>query len=407
MKSYQYKATDKNGVTIDGTFKANSRDQVADYLRGRELFIVTIQEDIQLSLEKLNEISIGGVSLKDKMLLMKQFYLMLTAGLPILQTLDILAKQMDNKSLQEQLDAVKTDVEGGAALSASFQKNSDIFSEIQLNLLAAGEKSGNLVEIVKQITADMESSNELLTKIRGAMIYPAIIFVAIIGVVAVLIVYMVPTVKSLYQDFNAEDKIPDITKLLISFSEFLNNPVGIIISLVIIGIAVAGFISFKNTPAGKAALARVVLRMPVFGDLIMKIQLAEFGRLLSMLLRSGVSILDSLKIVSTAMPNLVYQEAVLGTIDEVSKGVSLSIPLAKSGVFPLVYVRMIATGEQTGNLDKVLNDMGAFYAAEVKDITDNLSKLMEPLILLVVGGVVAFLAVAVYLPIYNIGNAIT
>lgn len=406
LKKFKYVATDKTNQQVIGTYKAQSREQVADYLRNRELFVVSITQDIGLDFESLSNIQIGGVSLKDRMLLVKQLSTMLKAGLPLVQTLEILTKQIDNKSLQENMIQVQSEVEGGTTLSAAFQKHTKIFSEVQINLISAGEKSGNMTEVIAQVAEDMQKSHELRSKIRSALIYPAIIFIAIFIVLIILVTFMIPTVETLYKDFNAEDKIPAITRLLVSVSNFFSNPVGLVVMFIILLVTYVSFQSYNRTENGHYVIGSLMLKLPVAGQIIRKMQLAQFGRLLSMLLKSGVSIIDALQIVANALDNPVYKKAVSETIEDVSKGVPLAVPLAKSNVFPLLYTRMVSTGEQTGNLDQVLADMGAFYEAEVNDLTNNLTKLMEPIILLVVGGMVGFLAVAVYLPIYQIGNVI-
>lgn len=407
LKKFKYVATDKTNQQVVGTYRAETREQVADYLRSRELFVVSINQDLGLDFESLSEVQLGGISLRDRMLLVKQLSTMLNAGLPLVQTLEILAKQVDNKALQGNLQLVQGEVEGGATLSVAFQKHTKIFNEVQINLLAAGEKSGNMAEVIAQISVDMEKSHELQSKIKSAMIYPVIIFIAILVVMVILVTFMIPTVEALYKDFDAEDQIPAITKFLITLSDFFSNPVGLGVFAVVILIAYFSFRSYARSENGSYVVGNLVLKLPVFGKIVEKMQLAQFGRLLSMLLKSGVSIIDALKIVSNALSNPIFKRAVANTIDEVSKGIPLAVPLAKSEVFPLLYTRMVSTGEQTGNLDQVLADMGKYYEAEVNDMTNNLTKLMEPLILLLVGGMVGFLAVAVYLPIYNVGNVIT
>jgi len=407
QKKFKYVANDKTGQRVVGDYKAENRDQVADYLRERDLFIVSITQDLGLDFKSLSDIQIGGASLKDRMVLVKQMSTMMQAGLPVLQCLDILAKQLDSKQLQEQLESVQREIEGGSTLSSAFQKHAKLFNEVQINLISAGEKSGNLVEVIGQVAFDMEKSHALQSKLRSAMIYPAIIFFAIAIVMIILVVFMVPTVKSLYADFNALDKIPDITKFLISVSEFFQNPLGLGAIIFVLIIAFFLFRSFQSTEQGKMAIAGYSLKLPVFGQLIQKAQLAQFGRILSMLMKSGVPIIEALKIVSKSLSNPLYTKAIMQCAEEVSKGVPLAVPLANSAVFPLIYIRLVSTGEQTGNLDKVLADLGKYYDAEVDEITNNLTKLMEPLILLVVGGMVGFLAVAVYLPIYSIGNVIS
>ncbi len=407
QKKFKYVANDKTGQRVVGDYKAENRDQVADYLRERDLFIVSITQDLGLDFKSLSDIQIGGASLKDRMVLVKQMSTMMQAGLPVLQCLDILAKQLDSKQLQEQLESVQREIEGGSTLSSAFQKHAKLFNEVQINLISAGEKSGNLVEVIGQVAFDMEKSHALQSKLRSAMIYPAIIFFAIAIVMIILVVFMVPTVKSLYADFNALDKIPDITKFLISVSEFFQNPLGLGAIIFVLIIAFFLFRSFQSTEQGKMAIAGYSLKLPVFGQLIQKAQLAQFGRILSMLMKSGVPIIEALKIVSKSLSNPLYTKAIMQCAEEVSKGVPLAVPLANSAVFPLIYIRLVSTGEQTGNLDKVLADLGKYYDAEVDEITNNLTKLMEPIILLVVGGMVGFLAVAVYLPIYSIGNVIS
>jgi type IV pilus assembly protein PilC len=407
LKKFKYVATDKTNQQVVGTYRAETREEVAEYLQSRDLLVVSITQDLGLDMESLSQVQIGGISLKDRMLLVKQLSTMLNAGLPIVQTLEILSKQVDNKALQANLQQVQSEVEGGSTLSVAFKKHTSIFNEVQINLLAAGEKSGNMVEVIAQVAEDMEKSHELQSKIKSAMIYPAIIFIAIGVVLVILITFMIPTVEALYADFGAEDQIPAITRFLINISDFFSNPIGLGIMLVVVAIAYFSFRSYARTEDGSYVVGNLTLKLPVFGAIIEKIQLAQFGRLLSMLLRSGVSIIDALRIVSNALGSPVFKRAIAGTIDEVSKGVPLAVPLAKTEVFPLLYTRMVSTGEQTGNLDKVLDDMGTYYEAEVNEMTGNLTKLMEPLILLIVGGMVGFLAVAVYLPIYSIGNVIT
>lgn len=406
QKVFRYVATDKTNRQVTGTHKAETRQQVADYLMSRELFIVSIDQDIRSGLDGLANIQIGGISLKEKMLVSKQLATMLKAGLPVLQALEILGKQVGNKAIQGQIEEVQREVEGGTTLSFAFKKHSEIYNEVQINLLAAGEKSGNLIDVIVQMTEDLEKNLALRSKIRSAMIYPIIVFIAIIVVIIILIIFMVPTVQDLYRDFNAEDQIPGITLFLIAIADFFTNPIGLAVLAVVILISIFSFRSFAKSEAGEMVVAQLALKIPVFGNLIEKIMLSQFGYLMSMMMRSGVSILDAMAIVGKALGNPVFKKTVFDASEEVAKGVPLAVPLARSGVFPLLYIRMVSTGEQTGNLDKVLNDMGKFYEDEVNEITENLTKLLEPIILIVVGGAVAFLAVAVYLPIYSIGAVI-
>jgi type IV pilus assembly protein PilC len=294
-------------------------------------------------------------------------------------------------------------VESGSTLSDAFRKEETIFSELQINLLVAGEKSGQLNEVMEQIAIDLRKEKDLQSKIKGAMIYPVIIFIVMILVMVVMMLFMIPSVKDLYENFDAE--LPWITQALVTMSEGLSSPVGLI-SLVLVPVIVFfGFRYYYSTPSGRHVLDKLLLKIPVFGNLTTKVQLTQFNRLLSMLMKSGVPIVEELRIVAKSLSNIWFQELVMQASAEVTKGKSITIPLSKSKIFPVIMLKMLATGEETGKLDQITADMAEYYEKEVDDLTSNLTKLMEPFILLIVGGMVAFMAVAIYLPLYDLGQA--
>jgi type IV pilus assembly protein PilC len=403
MAQFAYQATTKQGQLISGTHEAETQDEVATFLHDQGLVVISIEEDLGFNWNKLKSIQIGGVPLNDRVIFAKQLSTMISAGLPIIQALDILVQQTENASLKEKLQRVYNSVEAGSSLAEAFSKDKTIFNDLQISLIIAGETSGTLNEVMLQIADDMEKSKQLRGKIIGAMIYPALLFGVMAVVLVVMLVFMIPSVKDLYTNFGATE-LPFATQLLVDLSGTITKPLVAIVLVLTIVFWVVGIRYYYSTPSGRRVLDRLLLKVPIFGNLTAKIQLAQFCRLLSLLLKNGVSIVDALKIVANALSNQIYKDIIYQAVGEVTKGNSLSIPLAKDKVFPVLMLKMIATGEETGNLDKVTGDMAEFYESDVNEITGNLTKLMEPFILLVVGGLVGFMAVAIYLPLYSLGQ---
>jgi type IV pilus assembly protein PilC len=405
MSVFTYEATSRQGQRVTGTREAESRDDVATFLHDQGLVVITISENVGIDFKKLGSIQIGGIPLSERVIFVKQLSTMLSAGLPIIQALDILVQQTKNSSLKDKLARVYKSVEAGTSLAEAFKKDKTIFNNLELSLLVAGEKSGTLNEIMAQIAVDMEKSKSLRGKIIGAMIYPVIIMVVMVIVLIVMLVFMVPSVKSLYADFGVSE-LPGITQFLVNISEAVTNPFGAIAIILIIIFSIVGLRYYYATYQGRRAIDRLLLKMPVFGSLLNKVQITQFARLLSLLMKSGVPIVESMRTVADAIGNTIYKDLILQAADEVLKGNPMAVPLAKDNIMPLVMLKMIATGEETGKLDKVLSDMAAYYEAEVEETTSNLTKLMEPFILLTVGVMVGFMAIAIYLPLYSIGQYI-
>lgn len=410
MAKYTYKATTKEGEIVSGEMAGNSYDEVYKELNTKGLMPINIDQKIELSLNKTSlkniaSIEIGKMSIQDKVIFSRQLAVMLAAGLSITKAMEILIQQTQNVKTQEKLSEIYKDIQAGEPLSSSFRKQDFIFNELQLSLIEAGEQSGNLVEIIEQIADDMKKSSSLQSKIKGAMIYPIVIFVVMIVVVAVLMIYMIPAVEKMYADFG-DKELPAVSQILVNISHALSNPAVIAIILTVIIATIAGFRYFYSTDKGKALVDKFLLVVPIFGDLISKMQIYEMSRLLYLLIKSGIPIIDALKSTSKAMGNYHFRKALENAAVDVSKGVPLAVPLSNSRVIPIIVVRLIATGEQTGKLEGVLAEINSFYGDQVDELTSNLTKLMEPLIMIVAGLLVAFLAVAIYLPIYNLGNII-
>ncbi len=403
MAMYEYIAVDNKGKRIKGDYEAKNREAVVDYLHEKGLVVLHVDEKLKMGMKDIMNLQIGGIPLKNKVIFSKQLATMLSAGLPLLQALEVLANQEKNAVFKKSLENVSKLVEGGNKLSKSLAQQKGVYTDVELNLIAAGEESGNLVEMIQKVAENLEKQKDFQAKVRGAMIYPAIIFVAVIVVVVLLMMFMVPAVEGLYEDFGGE--LPWITQLVVKVSNFFVS-----FWWALLLFAVGGVVAFKyyhSTPSGRSVVDKFLLTMPIFGQLNVKIQVAEFSRLLAMLLTSGVSILEALKIVSGALSNVHFKSALKEAAKEVEKGTPLAVPISKSEDFPLIVSRMIATGESTGNLDKVLADIANYYQTEVDNMTSNLTKMMEPVILLIVGGVVAFLALVVYMPIYGLANVVS
>jgi len=404
MALFKFEVADKQGKVSVGKREAETAKEVADYLHERDLVIITIEESFDI--KNILGIQIGGVPFKEKVFLIKQLTFMLEAGLPILQALEVLVEQAKYPGLENKLKKVYFDVKGGLPLATSFAKQDVIFDEIQISLIESGEKSGNLVEVMQQIAIDIEKKHKLKSKVKNAMIYPVVIVLTAIVVMIVLVIYMVPAVVELYQDLGAENKIPLVTRILVSISDFFTSPHGLIISILILLGMILGYRILYTSQGGRKLIDKFYLKMPILGVLITNIQVVDMTRMLSMLLKSGIPIIEAMYSTAGALSNIHYSNALLVSSEKVSKGSALSVSLARFDVIPSIVVKMIATGEDTGSLDKILHDLSSFYENEVNEMTANLTSLIEPLLLLIVGGMVAFLAIAVYFPIYNIAQII-
>jgi type IV pilus assembly protein PilC len=402
MQVYKYYARDKNGKEVNGKTEARSAQSVAESLQSKGLVIVRIEEELGFSFEKLKEINIGGVPIADKVVFMRQLATMIGAGLALTQALQILESQATNPLFKRTLSNVLSDVQGGKGLAEAFRKSGKVFDDITMNLLQAGEESGNLDNILERLALELEAQKKLKDKIRGAMIYPVIISTVIIGVILLMMFVLIPAMADIYGEFGAD--LPAITTFMINASNFFFKFWWLlIIFATIIGIV---FKSFSESDNGRKFLNQIVLKVPIFGPIVVKMQIAQFTRVLSLLLKSGLSIVKALELTAGSLTNNVYKEAVFEAKKEVEKGVPLAIPIARAQVFPMIISQMIAVGEESGALDKVLEKVAQYYNEEVDVATSNITTLMEPVMLLVMGGVIAFIALAVYMPMFNLSGVV-
>jgi type IV pilus assembly protein PilC len=375
--------------------------------RLREQRIRPIQSRVKekgKGLEK--EISIPGfgdkVTTKDISLATRQLATMIDAGLPIVQCLDILAQQSDSKLLCKTISTVKKDVEGGSTLADALRKHPKIFDDLYVNMVEAGEAGGILNTILNRIALFIEKANKLKKKVKGAMIYPcAIVGVAVI-VVAVLMIFVIPVFAELYGGMGKALPLP--TQICIDISNWFVAYWYVLVAAAV-G-TVMGVSAYYKTPPGRMNIDSLLLRMPIIGDLLRKVAVARFSQNMSLLLSSGVPILDGLAICAKTAGNKVVEKAILESRISISQGKTVAEPLRDSKIFPPLVCQMVAVGESTGGLDTMLKKVAELYEEEVDDAVNNLTAMMEPMIMVVLGVVLGGLVIAMYLPIFQMGSLV-
>lgn len=403
MKKFKYWARTDEGKQVKGTIDAKDEEAVAEILHDKGLVIVNIKDTFDFNLEKLNEINVGGVPLKDKVVFMRQMATMVSSGLPLTRALEIMEIQATNPLFRNVISAVKNGVESGQGLAESFRAQEEIFDDITLNLIEAGESSGKLDEILLKLATELEEKKSLGSKLRSALIYPAIILLVIVAVILLLMFVLVPAMSEIYAEFDAE--LPWTTTLLIDMSDFVTQYWWVI--LLVLAILVIGGKAYFDTEKGKRVLDKILLHIPVVKDVITKTQIAQFTRIMSLLLSSGLSILQALDLSANSLSNSLFKDVILDAKDEVEKGGSLTVPIARSQYYPLLVSSMIAVGEETGNLDVVLEKVAEYFKAEVDEATQNLSSVLEPIFLILMGGTIGFIAMAIYMPMFELSSVMT
>jgi type IV pilus assembly protein PilC len=403
VKKFKYWARTDEGKQVKGTIDAKDEEAVAEILHDKGLVIVNIKDTFDFNLEKLNEINVGGVPLKDKVVFMRQMATMVSSGLPLTRALEIMEIQATNPLFRNVISAVKNGVESGQGLAESFRAQEEIFDDITLNLIEAGESSGKLDEILLKLATELEEKKSLGSKLRSALIYPAIILLVIVAVILLLMFVLVPAMSEIYAEFDAE--LPWTTTLLIDMSDFVTQYWWVI--LLVLAILVIGGKAYFDTEKGKRVLDKILLHIPVVKDVITKTQIAQFTRIMSLLLSSGLSILQALDLSANSLSNSLFKDVILDAKDEVEKGGSLTVPIARSQYYPLLVSSMIAVGEETGNLDVVLEKVAEYFKAEVDEATQNLSSVLEPIFLILMGGTIGFIAMAIYMPMFELSSVMT
>jgi type IV pilus assembly protein PilC len=406
MPVFAYEGRTASGKVLRGNMEAPSREAVINRLRAQRIQPNTgkIRERGK-GLDR--ELSIPGfrktVKPKDVVVFTRQLTTMIDAGMPLVQILDILASQSDNKTFARQIREVKESVEAGATLSDALRKFPKSFDELYVNMVQAGEVGGILDTILGRLSVYMEKMLSLKRKIKGAMIYPTTIITVAVIVTMILLVFVIPVFAELFSSFDRALPLP--TQIVINISNF------VIANLLYMGIAaVAAVVALRytyRTERGRLFLDRVMLRFPIIGDLIRKASIARFSRTLGTLVSSGVPILDSLTITAKTAGNKVVERAGFMIRESISQGRTMLEPLTQSGVFPPMVCQMIGAGEMTGAIDQMLQKIADFYEEEVDVAVANLTALMEPLVIVVLGTIIGGLVIAMYLPIFQLGSLLS
>ncbi len=342
------------------------------------------------------------VTTRDLVIFTRQFATMIDAGLPLVQCLDILGKQQDNKTFKKILVQVKEDVESGSTFADALKKHPKAFDELYVNLVAAGEIGGILDTILNRLAAYIEKALKLKKQVKSAMTYPATIIGIAVVVISVILVFVIPSFEKMFRDFGGELPMP--TQVVIAISNFIQSYIFLIIGGIFGTIWLLKRI--YKTPQGRLRMDQLALRLPIMGVLVRKVAVAKFTRTLGTMISSGVPILDGLDIVAKTAGNKVVENAIYHVAKSISEGKTIAEPLEKSGVFPPMVCQMIAVGEQSGSIDTMLNKIADFYDDEVDDAVGNLTAMMEPLLMLFLGTTVGGLVVAMYLPIFKLAGAV-
>jgi type IV pilus assembly protein PilC len=345
---------------------------------------------------------IGGVGTKDLLVFTRQFSVMIDAGLPLVQALDIIGTQADNPAFRVVLMAVKSKVESGSTFADALADHPKVFDELFVQLVRAGEIGGILDTILNRLGAYLEKNEKLKRRLRGAMVYPSIVLTVAVGVTVVLLAYVTPTFEKMFKDFGGA--MPGPTQFLIDLSHGLRNNWYLFVGIPLA--AVIGFQVFIRDPRGRKAWDKFILKLPVFGPLIRKVAVARFTRTLGTLLSSGVPILDAMEIVAKSAGNRTIEAAILFVRARISEGKNIAGPLADTRVFPPMVVQMIGVGEATGAMDAMLNKVADFYDDEVDVAIAALTSMIEPVLMVFLGGVVGGFLIAMYLPIFSIAGNI-
>ncbi|HSX39816.1 MAG TPA: type II secretion system F family protein [Candidatus Saccharimonadales bacterium] len=400
MPVYSYTARDSNGVKRLGTVDARSEQVAVTLLKNQGLFVVNLDEQKANFFDQL--LNFRGVPQGEVVNFTRQFSTMISSGLPISRALEVLGEQASNKNFQKILLDCLRDVEGGAALSAAMSRYPEVFSETYVALVRAGESSGKLDEILKRLAETMEAQRELSSKFKAAMVYPIIVFFAMIGVFVLMMVFVVPKLADMYVSLNVP--LPWITKEMINLSKFMTHNVLLLIAMTI-G-AVLGFRYFMKTQFGFEFLSALTFKLPVFGKINKQRDLIQFTRTLSLLISSAIPIVEALKIVSAVVVNKQFKDSALQAALNVEKGNSLSDFFKHEKNFPPLIAQMASVGEETGQLNVTLDKVAEYYDSEVDHSVKGLSAALEPIILILLGGMVGVLIISIIVPIYKITSAI-
>jgi len=401
--SFAYKVRTKEGRVLEGKMEAAGEGAVASRLRQQGMTPIQITKDKGVSMKKEFRLRPEKVKLKDLAIFSRQFATMINAGLSLLRTLNILSEQTENGTLAKTIGLLRDDIERGSSLSASMSKYPKVFSKLFVSMVKAGETGGQLDVVLNRVADGLEADYKLRQKVKSAMTYPVVVAVIAGGLVVVMLLFVVPTFAAMFDDLGGELPLPTKILLILSQQAKFMVPIGFVLSIV-------GFIAHKKMKAKSAnyrlRFDTIMLKVPVFGDLFSKVALSRFARTLALLLRAGVPVLSALDIVADSTGNEVLARASLDVKDSVRSGEAMASPLENHKVFPPMVVQMISVGEDTGQIDEMLDKISDFYDQEVEATTEALTSLIEPIMIAVLGGIVGAMVIALYMPMFAIFDLI-
>ena len=403
MPVYLWKGRTVGGEVQTGELTLDSQDEVLAALRKKRIIITSVREkpkDIKFALPKIGT----GVTTRDLAIFTRQFATMINAGLPLVQCLDILSKQTEKEGFRSIIAQTMREVEAGTTLAEALAKkeNNKVFDELFVNMVEAGEAGGILDDILQRLATFIEKAEALKRKIQGAMVYPAVVMTVAVLATAFMLIFIIPTFARMFTTFGGELPLP--TKIVMGLSSFLRGFWWAILGFIVA--SAFGIQRYYQTEAGRMRIDRLMLRVPVLGDVIRKGAVARFTRTLGTLISSGVPILTGLEITARTAGNRVIQEAIMAARASIREGETISAPLRQSNVFPPMVVQMISVGEETGALDDMLTRIADFYDSEVDTAVDALTSLIEPVMIVFMGTVVGGMVIAMYLPMFKLINVV-
>jgi type IV pilus assembly protein PilC len=397
MPTYVWRGRTLAGEPQNGEIQVERQEEAVELLRRKKILVTSLKpKSAGFTMPKFA--GGGRVSTKDMAIFTRQFATMISAGLPLVQCLDILAKQASKPSFGRVISDVTREVEAGSTLADALGKHKIVFDDLYRNMVAAGEAGGVLDEILMRLATHIEKADALKRKVQGAMVYPAVVLTVALGATAFMLIFIIPTFAKMFSDFGGELPLP--TKIVLALSSLLKAFWWVIVLLII-----GGFIFVQRyyaTENGRRVIDQLLLKLPVLGDVLLKGVIARFTRTLGTLISSGVPILSGLEITARTAGNKVVSEAIMTARASIREGETVAAPLKNSGVFPPMVVQMISVGEQTGALDEMLTKIATFYEAEVDSAVETMTSIIEPVMIVVMGGIVGGMVVAMYLPMFKL-----
>jgi type IV pilus assembly protein PilC len=393
MPKFTYVGVTANGKQVKGEIQASSKNEVISLLRKKKLRPVSIKSaSVGISLAFLDKVKLQDVSR-----FTRQFSAMTAAGLPLVQCLDILSAQTENKKLSAAVKQISGDIQGGSTLADALQKHPSIFNSLYCNMISAGEASGSLDTVLLRLADYQEKAEALRRKIKGAMTYPVIVTIVAVFATAAMLTFVVPTFAQMFTDVGGSLPLP--TQIIMTLSDFLKKYILLLI-LIAAGAMTALFYYYK-TDDGKLRIDGIKLKIPLWGDLERKSSISRFAQTLSTLLTSGVTILDALNITAKTAGNKVLEKGIMRTLERITGGMTIAEPLKETGVFPPMVIHMISVGEKTGDLAEMLKKISDFYKEEVDAAIDALTSIIEPVMIVLMGTIIGGILIAMYLPMFD------